>query len=475
MLKSLPTIIQGGMGAGVSNWSLARAVSKLGQLGVVAGTGLDQILSRRLQDGDQGGHVRRALEHFPFPKIARKILETHFRPEGRPAGAPYKTARMHVAGANLPAQALCVAANFVEVFLAREGHAGAVGVNFLEKIQMPHLPSLYGAMLAGAAVVIVGAGIPLEFPAAIAALAEHRPASYTLNVAGPRDAEPVRMTLDPAAFQEPGQSLPALERPAFLPIVSSATLATMLVRRIKDALAGFVIETSIAGGHNAPPRGQLQLTADGQPIYGPRDAIDLGAFRELGLPFWLAGGYGSREKLAEARAQGAAGVQVGTPFALCAESGLEPSLRHRLIAKALAGTAKVFTDPQASPTGFPFKVAELEGTLSDESVYRQRRRVCDLGFLREVYRKPDGTVGYRCAAEPEKAYLAKGGDPADLVGRKCLCNALVANIGMPQLLPDGTRELPLVTLGDDVAGLARFCPAGQTDFTAADVVRTLLG
>ena len=88
MLKSLPTIIQGGMGAGVSNWSLARAVSKLGQLGVVAGTGLDQILSRRLQDGDQGGHVRRALEHFPFPKIARKILETHFRPEGRPAGAP---------------------------------------------------------------------------------------------------------------------------------------------------------------------------------------------------------------------------------------------------------------------------------------------------------------------------------------------------------------------------------------------------
>ncbi len=437
MLKSLPTIIQGGMGAGVSNWSLARAVSKLGQLGIVAGTGLDQILSRRLQDGDRDGHVRRALEHFPFPKIARKILDAHFLPEGRPAGTPYKTPRMHVAGANLPAQALCVAANFVEVFLAREGHADPVGINFLEKIQMPHLPSLYGAMLAGAAVVIVGAGIPMEFPAAIDALAEHQPASYALNVAGPREAEPVRMTLDPAAFLEPGQTLSTLERPAFLPIVSSATLATMLVRRIKDALAGFVIETSVAGGHNAPPRGQLQLTSDGQPVYGPRDAIDLDAFRELGLPFWLAGGFGSREKLAEARAQGAAGVQVGTPFALCAESGLEPSLRRRLVAKALAGEAKVFTDPQASPTGFPFKVAELEGTLSDEAVYRQRKRICDLGFLREVYRKPDGTVGYRCAAEPEKAYLAKGGRPEDMVGRKCLCNALVANVGMPQLLHDG--------------------------------------
>ena len=157
------------------------------------------------------------------------------------------------------------------------------------------------------------------------------------------------------------------------------------------------------------------------------------------------------------------------------ESGLETSLRHRLVAKALAGEAKVFTDPKASPTGFPFKVAELEGTLSDEAVYRQRKRICDLGFLREVYRKPDGTVGYRCAAEPEKAYLAKSGRPEDMVGRKCLCNALVANVGMPQLLPDGSHELPLVTLGDDVAGLARFCPAGQLDYTAADVVRTLLG
>ena len=64
------------MGAGVSNWRLARAVSWLGQLGVVAGTALDEILSRRLQDGDAEGHVRRALEQFPFPRIARKILES---------------------------------------------------------------------------------------------------------------------------------------------------------------------------------------------------------------------------------------------------------------------------------------------------------------------------------------------------------------------------------------------------------------
>jgi len=466
-------IIQGGMGAGVSNWRLARAVSWLGQLGVVAGTALDQILSRRLQDGDEEGHVRRALEHFPFPKIAQKILDAYYIPGGRKPDQPYKPARMHTVESSLPAQELCIAANFVEVFLAREGHSNPVGINFLEKIQMPHLPSLYGAMLAGVAVVIVGAGIPMEFPAAIAALAEHQPASYPLNVVGNPAGEAVRMVLDPAAFRESGPSLPALSRPAFLPIVSSSTLATMMVRRIKGEMAGFVIEGPLAGGHNAPPRGQMQFTGDGQPLYGSRDAVDLEIFRQLGLPFWLAGGYGSPEKIKEALALGAAGVQVGTPFALCVESGLAPDLRRALVAKALAGKAKVFTDAKASPTGFPFKVAELEGTLSEAAVYARRQRVCDLGFLREVYRKPDGSLGYRCAAEPEKAYLAKGGRAEDLIGRKCLCNALVANIGMPQPLRDGTKELPLVTLGDDFENIGRFCRAGQADFSAADVLRIL--
>ena len=63
-------IIQGGMGVGISNWTLANAVSRLGQLGVVSGTVLDVMLSRRLQDGDEGGHMRRALSHFLFPAMA---------------------------------------------------------------------------------------------------------------------------------------------------------------------------------------------------------------------------------------------------------------------------------------------------------------------------------------------------------------------------------------------------------------------
>ena len=72
--ESSPLIIQGGMGAGVSNWRLAQAVSRLGQLGVVSGTALDQILARRLQDGDPGGHMRRGLDAFPFSRDGRADL-----------------------------------------------------------------------------------------------------------------------------------------------------------------------------------------------------------------------------------------------------------------------------------------------------------------------------------------------------------------------------------------------------------------
>ena len=88
---TLPTIIQGGMGAGVSSWPLARAVSKAGQLGVVSGTGLDTILARRLQAGDPGGHLRRALERFPIPNVARRILDRYFVPGGKPPDTPFRS------------------------------------------------------------------------------------------------------------------------------------------------------------------------------------------------------------------------------------------------------------------------------------------------------------------------------------------------------------------------------------------------
>ncbi len=406
--------------------------------------------------------------------MAQRILDSLFVPGGKKPDAPYKTLPQAVIKNHHWLDELYIVANFVEVFLAREGHSNPVGINYLEKIQLPHLPAAYGAMLAGAAVVIMGAGIPVEMPRVLDLLSRHEAATYAIRVLGSKPETDCQRVFDPALFIE-GGTPPALLRPDFLPIISSDSLATMLLRRSGGSVEGFVIEGPLAGGHNAPPRGPLKLSDDGQPIYGARDVVNLESMRKIGLPFWLGGAYGSPEKVREALADGAAGVQVGTAFALCVESGLTPEIRQALVRKALAGKTKVFTDPVVSPTGFPFKVAQLEGTLSEAEVFAKRRKVCDLGFLREFYLKGDGEIGCRCPAEPDAAFIAKGGKPEDIVGRKCICNGLFGNIGMGQVMPDGTREPGIVTLGDDFANVGQFCSPDSVDYTAADVVRHLLG
>ena len=161
-----------------------------------------------------------------------------------------------------------------------------------------------------------------------------------------------------------------LSRPKFLAIISSATLGTMLARRSDGRVDGFVVEGSTAGGHNAPPRGPLQLNTAGEPIYGERDVADLQAIRSIGLPFWLAGGYATPGDFALARQAGAVGVQIGTAFAFCDESDLAPDLKTRVLQASLAQEARVLTDPLASPTGFPFKVLQLAGTLSEQDLLR---------------------------------------------------------------------------------------------------------
>jgi NAD(P)H-dependent flavin oxidoreductase YrpB (nitropropane dioxygenase family) len=94
---------------------------------------------------------------------------------------------MHARDSPRELQELCLVANFVEVTLAREGHRHPVGINYLEKIQPPHLPSLYGARLAGVGYVLMGAGIPLKVPederteARIALLATGTPSTLTFS------------------------------------------------------------------------------------------------------------------------------------------------------------------------------------------------------------------------------------------------------------------------------------------------------
>ena len=457
---------------GVSDWRLARAVSSRGMIGVVSGTAIDLILARRLQLGDPGGHMRRALAAFPDPSTSRRLIDRYFIANGKPPGRPFRGKPMVGHQLSRHLEELLIAANFVEVFLAKEGHSGMVGINYLYKVQTPLLPSLYGAMLAGVDVVIVGAGIPLEIPKILDSLFRSEPVDFRLHVPEVESGRTHKISFNPKNVID--ETRPSLRRPLFFPVVSSSTLAAILVKKCKGQVDGLIIEEPSAGGHNAPPRGHTELSPEGEPVYGSRDVIDLAAIKSLGLPVWVAGSYGSPKKLAHARAAGAAGIQVGTLFAFCEESGLREDLKRDIIKRCQGEKPHVFTDPIASPAGFPFKVLSISGTLSDPGVYAERRRQCDLGYLREAYERPDGTLGWRCPAEDTELYVRKGGVFENTIGRKCLCNGLMANIGLEQVRSDNAKELPLLTCGDDLSGILQVLGSGETSYTASDVIDFLL-
>lgn len=450
------------MGVHVSNHRLARTVAMAGGLGVVSGTGLDGVYARLLQDGDQG--ARWGLEQFPDQAIAERILATYFNAAGR-EGRPYKnvakwiidpvTERQRADLAGL--QELAVASAFAEVTRAKHHHRAPIGINVLRKIPLPIPATVYGAMLAGVDVVLTGAGSPDEMPGLIDALARHAEGVLSVKVLRAAAGDEYATRFAPADLAGLPHASP-LRRPRFLAIVASVDLAAGLAANPATRPDGFVVEGPTAGGHNAPPRGPWRPQTE--PSYDERDGVDLSALAAIGLPFWLAGSYGSPEGLRRAHRAGARGIQAGTVFALSRESALAPRLKHQILGRLADGTADVATDGSASPTGFPFKVHQLEGTLSDRAVRDGRRRLCDLGYLRQPVAR-DGGLAYACPAEPEPAFKSKGGRQPQATDRMCLCNALFAAAGLPQQRRDGYVEPPVFTGGADLDAVRRLSGDGD--------------
>jgi NAD(P)H-dependent flavin oxidoreductase YrpB (nitropropane dioxygenase family) len=190
----------------------------------------------------------------------------------------------------------------------------------------------------------------------------------------------------------------------------------------------------------------------------------------LGIPVYVAGAFlrgGTREDMAHWTARGAYGMQVGSRFALCRESGMREDLKARVIADNAVLETRVLTDSILSPTGYPFKIVPLAGTLSEPEVYAARKRICNRGYLVSSRWEtlPDGTrrESYICPAMPEAQYVKLGGDPADITDRVCLCNALLATA---DYAPDG--EPPLVTLGESGVAADRL-------LSAREIVEDILG
>jgi NAD(P)H-dependent flavin oxidoreductase YrpB (nitropropane dioxygenase family) len=425
-------------------------------------------MARRLQDGDKSGNTRRALAAFPNQEIVQKILAKYFIDGGKAPETPYIMVPKITLEQKRDAQEILIVANFVEVWLAKEGHDGLVGINFLHKIQMTTAASVLGAMLAGVDYIIMGAGIPRELPKLIRQISKLEVGSVPVDVIGGPAAQ---TTINPLDFVPSGTKI---KKPKFLAIISVDVLGTYLARDEETRPDGFIIEHNSAGGHNAPPRGKWEFDANGEPIYGPKDIADIEKMKKLGLPFWLAGTYGSPERVKAALNQGAAGVQVGTLFAISNHSGFSGKTRKQLLDKLKSNSLEIKTDVKASPTSFPIKIAKLEGHTSTTEGFAARPKLCDLGYLREPAISETGRTIYRCPSEPDDQFIKKGGAVEDIDGRKCLCNGLMANIGLPQARKDGYVEAPIVTLGSDIEGAKVLLKSHPDGYGADEAVNWLL-
>lgn len=457
---NIPKIIQGGMGVNISSPSLVNRVSMSSQsgretLGTLSGVVLEKVMTRQLGQGGQNAEaIVRALKTFPFQKIAEEIIAEYH-------GKPHKSTPQFTINPSDLLIKLTVCANYAFVKMAKEGHDNPVSINYLEKIAMPHVYAIFGAMLAGVDFITMGAGIPIQIPALINAFLENQTGTYKIPVCGADDYE---MSFNPQSFF--GQEIPALKKPGFIPIIASNILATILVKKLPaGSIYGFVVEEPTAGGHNAPPRNKVS--------YGEKDEVDYLALAKLGLPFWIGGSCASPKKLQEAISVGASGIQAGSIFALSKESGMKEEIRREIIKAGFNGTLEVETSMEISPTGFPFKVAHLPETISDPKVYEARRRVCDLCVLVSCYKKPDGSIGYRCPSEPTEHFVHKGGKMEDTKNRGCICNGLITTAGLR--FENENHEPAVVTLGDDVSFLKHLMKNEDESYSAVDAIRYLFG
>ncbi len=457
-------IRQGGMGVDISTWHLANTVAKNGGLGTVSGVMADRIMARTLQLGDPGGHFRRALAHFPFPHFVDRILETYFVDGGLKEGQRFKVVPQFFLDPSEKLIALTLCANFAIVWLAKEGHDRPIAINYLEKVQLQHTYNMVGAMLAGVDAVTMGAGLPNKVPGMLDVIAAGGNPTYNISTDG---GASIPSEFDVKKFF--GTSLAGLKRPDFIPIITTDFAASYLMKKSNGSIEAFVIERPSAGGHNAPPRGKIILDHEGEPIYGEKDFADLAKMREFGIPFWIGGGLASPDGLKWALENGASGIQVGSIMALSRDSGLRDDLRKELLRRIYNGEVRTRTDLELSPTGFPFKVVDLPGTIADRERLKERQPLCDQGLLLKPYEREDGSIGFRCPAEPLDIFLKKGGKASDAEGAECLCNGLLSTT------TKADRNAPsIITLGDDVSFVRKLLKDEHDSYGVSEVMHYLL-
>jgi NAD(P)H-dependent flavin oxidoreductase YrpB (nitropropane dioxygenase family) len=225
--------------------------------------------------------------------IGQKICERYFIEGGKSSTDRFKNAPRQIVrgpdGSNLiplPGQTatsiplklskniveLLIITGFAEVWLAKEGHNGNIFINFLKKVELPLVYTMYGAMLADVDGIIVGAGNPDGLPAICSHLVNHEAVDIDLSVMYREPGESFYVPFSPRSIVDGKLAQKTLRRPAFLGIASLENLVKSLAQSQSEAPDGFIIEHHTAGGHNAGPQGPLQTDDLGQPIYSPSAA-----------------------------------------------------------------------------------------------------------------------------------------------------------------------------------------------------------
>lgn len=434
LIDDMPRLIQAGMGIHVSSATLANTTARNGALGVVSHVALRHIVVEEVRRGDATAIA--LAKEFPLRCYAEELLA--FAPGGEWHKKAVPLDLPDPKKSELPKRLSTIGA-FVEVKRAKLGHSGKVGINVMWKCALTVLPSIYGAMLAGVDALLCGAGIPMELPDIIRRIRAGEDLEYTpLHGTGC----PVSLKI---AADRPAEHLAAFPEPKMMPILSSFPLAKRMLdvwtREYGTRPFAFVLENHAAGGHNAPPRNKTEY-AEADELTGYFDKVVA-----LGVPVYVAGAFaegGSRNDYLYWRERGAYGLQVGSRFALCDESGMRRDIKDAVLANN-AGHGELRTEFGVSPTGYPFKVLPLAGSVGDPAVQQERHRICNKGYLMHaelVEKNGAEELVYRCPAMPARQFEKLGGDPSETEGRICLCNSLLATAGF-----DADKEAPLITLG----------------------------
>jgi NAD(P)H-dependent flavin oxidoreductase YrpB (nitropropane dioxygenase family) len=451
---AVPRLIQGGMGVRISSAKLANATSRLGALGVVSSVGLRHIIINEVREGIQ--ETIDIVRTFPVAKYVEEILE--FAPGGKKNRQPTPLDDPNPVKSELPKRLSTICA-FVEVSRAKKGHSGVVGINVMWKCALTVLPSIYGAMLAGVDVLLCGAGVPMELPDIVRKVRDNQDLEYK-----PLHGTDTHVQLSISEDQTAG-FLQRFHIPHLIPILSNFAFPKRILDIWEREMNGakpfaFVLENHQAGGHNAPPRNKQS--------FSELDDIDtyFEKVRALGTPCYVAGAGSSREDFLKWLDRGAYGLQIGSRFALCSDSGMRDDLRQEVISRNVRLNGDVITSARFSSTGYPFKYVPIAGTLSEEDVYNSRKRICNKGYLLKSHFETldDGSVKetYVCPGMPEKQYVKLGGDVEDTVGRGCLCNALFSTAGLGEL-----NEPAIVTLGAEGSSVVK-------NMSAKEVIEDIL-